>query len=157
MYIYHWLSLKTFQPTLPARGATYCRFAFCNGEVISTHAPRTGSDAHVPSRFLAYSDFNPRSPHGERRVVDTLKLQAGIFQPTLPARGATLYFAPISVISGISTHAPRTGSDAAVPIPANVVSPISTHAPRTGSDFRPNLYPRAPLYFNPRSPHGERR
>ena len=133
MYIYHWLSLKTFQPTLPARGATYCRFAFCNGEVISTHAPRTGSDAHVPSRFLAYSDFNPRSPHGERhrryalndvykyfnprsphgerRVVDTLKLQAGIFQPTLPARGATLYFAPISVISGISTHAPRTGSD----------------------------------------------
>ena len=33
---------------------------------ISTHAPRTGSDHGTPRPMRAGSDFNPRSPHGER-------------------------------------------------------------------------------------------
>ena len=59
--------------------------------LISIHAPRTGSDAfrHLPKRFS--SNFNPRSPHGERPPR-----QGGICSP--PA---------------ISIHAPRTGSDSA--------------------------------------------
>ena len=59
----------TFQPTLPARGATTFERAY--------------------SRAL--SDFNPRSPHGERRQLER-------DMRTKPA---------------ISTHAPRTGSDTA--------------------------------------------
>ena len=56
------------------------------------------------------------------------------FQPTLPARGATSH--PLTGQNravAISTHAPRTGSDAD---PSNLGYPlcISTHAPRTGSD-----------------------
>ena len=104
---------KKFQPTLPARGATIIGADFFavlahfnprspHGErragasrvraravVISTHAPRTGSDipdadyslqrvcisTHAPrtgsdafplSRFAPPCHFNPRSPHGER-------------------------------------------------------------------------------------------
>ena len=57
-------------------------------------------------------NFNPRSPHGERRrwrILDQL-------------------------YQGISTHAPRTGSD---PINRDKYEEV--------------------LHFNPRSPHGERR
>ena len=57
--------------------------------VISTHAPRTGSD--------------DRADAGERPRKR--------FQPTLPARGATVSRIASSAFSRISTHAPRTGSD----------------------------------------------
>ena len=36
---------------------------------ISTHAPRTGSDICIVFSFRQYGHFNPRSPHGERRRV----------------------------------------------------------------------------------------
>ena len=59
--------------------------------------------------------FNPRSPHGERRMRHMLADNKVLFQPTLPARGATL---PVRRFQHhrreISTHAPRTGSDARV-------------------------------------------
>ena len=56
---------------------------------ISTHAPRTGSDALDLVYCTATINFNPRSPHGER-------LLAGLDDFALRR---------------ISTHAPRTGSD----------------------------------------------
>ena len=37
------------------------------GILISIHAPRTGSDHHIRILLSADGDFNPRSPHGERR------------------------------------------------------------------------------------------
>ena len=56
---------------------------------ISTHAPRTGSDGFYVVTYKSSSDFNPRSPHGER-LRCFLCLEIGSrFQPTLPARGAT--------------------------------------------------------------------
>ena len=55
------------------------------------------------------------------------------FQPTLPARGATIQTDFCAVWMLISTHAPRTGSDGAV-LQRNLPRLISTHAPRTGSD-----------------------
>ena len=78
------------------------------------------------------------------------------FQSTLPARGATLFRALRRAHIVISIHAPRTGSDR-VDRGGVVRGEISIHAPRTGSDD-PVLSGRAPvlIYFNPRSPHGER-
>ena len=35
---------------------------------ISTHAPRTGSDANGARSWVILSYFNPRSPHGERQI-----------------------------------------------------------------------------------------
>ena len=99
-----------FQSTLPARGATGGIQHFVPAIAISIHAPRTGSDPsrqwslarpdisiHAPrtgsdGRAGAYgadaADFNPRSPHGERRRA----------QEAVP-------------VAAISIHAPRTGSD----------------------------------------------
>ena len=59
--------LSRFQSTLPARGATRARHALRRTWQVSTHAPRTGSDRPQPEYFPARNNFNPRSPHGERR------------------------------------------------------------------------------------------
>ena len=81
--------MATFQPTLPARGATTADDAPADVQQISTHAPRTGSDLGenltadsvtfqptLPARGATVTcylhgkvrcDFNPRSPHGERQ------------------------------------------------------------------------------------------
>ena len=106
--------------------------------------------------FLFQPYFNPRSPHGERRIADALGVEdlrisihaprtgsdlsgrglarlAGLFQSTLPARGATSTNYSSRQAIFISIHAPRTGSDA---VPAVRLS-VSKN-------------------FNPRSPHGER-
>ena len=149
-------------------------------ECISTHAPRTGSDRFIPMRITRGGNFNPRSPHGERRTVFVMPcVVAPTFQPTLPARGATGAALPPPSARGISTHAPRTGSDRSTAVrclhicgfqptlPARGATKpcpfcgkrkiISTHAPRTGSDgYNAIITERWTLYFNPRSPHGER-
>ena len=125
---------------------------------ISIHAPRTGSDGTRRSSCGSRSNFNPRSPHGERRACKAQLSATCQFQSTLPARGATrnagLYYRGCN----ISIHAPRTGSDAMAlccflrhnefqsTLPARGATScrlrisdgwrISIHAPRTGSDRR---------------------
>ena len=78
-------------------------------------------------------NFNPRSPHGERQNDLDLTIDYGVFQSTLPARGATTFPMAQSRVSLISIHAPRTGSDL------------------TQTDGLVRF-----SHFNPRSPHGER-
>ena len=105
-------SANIFQPTLPARGATAGEPGLCYRADISTHAPRTGSDPVLPapcSPRLFISTHAPRtgsdgSGYGELAL-------AALFQPTLPARGATRARAVTLRQVMISTHAPRTGSD----------------------------------------------
>ena len=81
------------------------------------------------------SNFNPRSPRGERRLFEgegllllNISIHApregsdlpgvtrftgiNVFQSTLPARGATLVVLLVIVVINISIHAPREGSDA---------------------------------------------
>ena len=151
-------NIPTFQPTLPARGATNCKRIPVTHGIFQPTLPARGATLQTPRcKFFCY--FNPRSPHGERQESGE-QIAAGI---------------------GISTHAPRTGSDAVAKTWKENHSRISTHAPRTGSDcgihafsslkytFQPTLPARGATFldfvssqstmhhFNPRSPHGERR
>ena len=149
------LSTDRIQPTLPARGATAAASSACHSDKISTHAPRTGSDAS--------SQPEPASSQQ--------------FQPTLPARGATRTDAHAPPCESISTHAPRTGSDPTSPAagpPRHDFNPRSPHGERPAQHpdtpaegtFQPTLPARgatgrrrtsaAAKDFNPRSPHGER-
>ena len=129
------MTQSVFQPTLPARGATarVCRRAWA--VVISTHAPRTGSDVGGSGSYFSQRHFNPRSPHGERpwAVVEVI-FRSDNFNPRSPHGERRLRRYGTSVAIGISTHAPRTGSDV--------------------SGF---LHYMHQSNFNPRSPHGERR
>mgnify|MGYP006898725552 CR=1 FL=1 len=151
---------EIFQSTLPARGATHFVFGGTGGNMISIHAPRTGSDAICRCCIYIYCHFNPRSPHGERQLkpcqrVILCKFQSTlpargatywtvwedtniVFQSTLPARGATAFPILPALFISISIHAPRTGSD---PNFSSIWSTIgiSIHAPRTGSDLWDSL------------------
>ena len=124
-----------FQSTLPARGATLCFNQQKQQLCISIHAPRTGSD-DTESKMLSsrMDNFNPRSPHGERRPAMPRLSRRRRFQSTLPARGATRRCPPAQS-------------------PASHFNPRSPHGERRRSDD-PTFTPSAD--FNPRSPHGER-
>ena len=123
-------------------------------------------------------DFNPRSPHGERRagtrrlrkrnqfqstlpargatrITKTGSGHTSSFQSTLPARGATQREGRAQQAQPISIHAPRTGSDSERLLTESWMQ-ISIHAPRTGSDSAIESAIDAAKDFNPRSPHGER-
>ena len=81
-----------FQSTLPARGATFQRplnrIQTC---LFQSTLPARGATIFTPPISTPKLNFNPRSPHGERRGM--------------------AYFA-IDALA-ISIHAPRTGSDEA--------------------------------------------
>ena len=147
--------------------------------LISTHAPRTGSDAEIlciskesarfqptlPARGATryalpsgykQGDFNPRSPHGERRRLWRKHVDTLMISTHAPRTGSDKSARRTHWRTTISTHAPRTGSDDARLL-FLVYDGISTHAPRTGSDGHyPGGVYRTSRHFNPRSPHGER-
>ena len=150
------------------------------GWEISIHAPREGSDHYrnAPSE-VTRTDFNPRSPRGERRGKGDREAQDGEFQSTLPARGATRDIARQDTVQGISIHAPREGSDCWHLSPAErskanfnprsprgerptrlalarSMSPFQSTLPARGATVHDARQPPPGLYFNPRSPRGER-
>ena len=167
---------RQFQSTLPARGATpvlykadyqprnfnprsprgerHLAALHRNADVmISIHAPREGSDKTAKP---AKPDFNPRSPRGERHGSSGSRKRSSLFQSTLPARGATVFFIACSPVNAISIHAPRVGSDHKIPRSLCRFAVISIHAPREGSDSARATPHTVPKNFNPRSPRGER-
>ena len=81
-------SLK-FQSTLPAWGETGRRFASWITAIISIHSPRMGRDAGRVNGCARCGDFNPLSPHGERRGQLPGYRPGQRFQSTLPAWGET--------------------------------------------------------------------
>ena len=81
--------MDEFQSTLPGRGATLLSQFVSLFPQISIHAPREGSDCCGNTSSPGPSNFNPRSPWGERPGGVLLRLIPTIFQSTLPVRGAT--------------------------------------------------------------------
>ena len=118
--------------------------------------PRTGSDRGGGISCACCPYFNPRSPHGERRPSGCRgKPKRRDFNPRSPHGERLLLPDAPAVADGISTHAPRTGSD--FNCSADSTSP---------SRFQPTLPARGATrgkhrhnyirHFNLRSPHGER-
>ena len=102
---------KKFQPTLPARGATLLRQWRFRWRRISTHAPRTGSDKPSATIPDDVDNFNPRSPHGERRALAQPTGRHADFNPRSPHGERQILAEMENAKEDISTHAPRTGSD----------------------------------------------
>ena len=145
---------------------------------ISIHAPRVGSDWVDPGVDILGTDFNPRSPCGERPISRALSVfgvdfnprspcgerpawygntgnSSWAFQSTLPVWGATGRDAQTAQAESISIHAPRVGSDVLLG-PGQAGVEISIHAPRVGSDNCWTILKPIISNFNPRSPCGER-
>ena len=83
--------------------------------------------------LFTLQNFNPRSPHGERRGTQKNAQPARIFQSTLPARGAT------QTVTG-----------------AGRLSKFQSTLPARGATLTPARGRLHKNHFNPRSPHGER-
>ena len=167
---------RRFQPTLPARGATRHGDGARVPRHISTHAPRTGSDRKDSNQEGLSPDFNPRSPHGERRCFQSFSWAYQHFNPRSPhgerhdgfqRLQILLHFNPRSphgerhseneIIRSNGNFNPRSPHGERRPAPYDHgAGQISTHAPRTGSDAHVHDRRGHPLHFNPRSPHGER-
>ena len=121
------------------------------------HAPCVGSDwqnTRMPWKAILFRSTLP--VWGATSRLPVITQHTSRFQSTLPVGGATFQLDAICDADiSISIHAPRVGSDqhSADHSPAKR---ISIHAPRGGSDRKPmhGFQPR--MYFNPRSPWGER-
>ncbi len=166
-----------FQSTHPSRGATRDGTGRTRPRRISIHAPLTGCDGATPNHRRKESDFNPRTPHGVRRMFSVPKIKQQPFQSTHPSRGATMYrlsgcstsiFQSTHPSRGATIRAGRTAENRTFqsthPSRGATVSlyfglpgcGISIHAPLTGCDLeRLSRFCRYP-HFNPRTPHGVR-
>ena len=82
---------------------------------------------------LGTTNFNPRSPRGERHSTKANNLTLYPFQSTLPSRGATKTRFQLDVLPEFQSTLPSRGA---------------TSEPEYSAIRR--------LYFNPRSPRGER-
>ena len=121
-----------FQSTLPLRGATFILCRMIVGSIFQSTLPLRGATGRKKEHF-SYFPFQSTLPlRGATPWTRTCSLSLK-FQSTLPLRGATLATIPDEIRRLISIHAPLTGSDqlCAQPLLQN-------------------------LYFNPRSPYGER-
>ena len=147
--------------------------------LISIHAPREGSDVIKKVGLSPTTDFNPRSPRGERpnkffKPIHLIKFQSTLpargatpmeckkvctpigFQSTLPARGATYQGVCNLRRRRISIHAPREGSDH-LPVSVRARSRIfQSTLPARGATRGSRGSLRGCKHFNPRSPRGER-
>ena len=123
-----WISIHA-----PRVGSDYHSRPEEPGRRISIHAPRVGSDYFMQMSHALDSDFNPRSPCGERHIERVRICTSHIsihaprvgsdfayrsfgsnrwkFQSTLPVWGATTSMRFRNPETGISIHAPRVGSD----------------------------------------------
>ena len=118
----------------PRAGSDPAYIATASKDTISIHAPRAGSDQTALTNWARMIHFNPRSPCGERQIPRPCQRKGDayfnprspcgerrtvfrrldypmIFQSTLPVRGATELAAAAAIITTISIHAPRAGSD----------------------------------------------
>ena len=123
-----------FQSTHPSRGATCPSNSRIACIIISIHAPLTGCDPRRNRYPQPPTNFNPRTPHGVRRlsglslgVHNCISIHAPLtgcdcscigaasdiagFQSTHPSRGATPGLNRHNIFPPISIHAPLTGCD----------------------------------------------
>ena len=125
-----------FNPRSPHGERHWERVGMGADRTISIHAPRTGSDPQRSAGIRIPANFNPRSPHGERPALLRWRRWRRGFQPTLPARGATGAFCLAFLLFGISTHAPRTGSDVRRAINHHASAQFQSTLPARGATGR---------------------
>ena len=128
---------KIFQPALPARGERRRTVTFRGKSgIFQPAAPREGSDICMKYEAWRLTNFNPRSPRGERRSPEEVVCLALRISTRAPREGSDLV-KPAGRVDHphFNPPLPREGSDAASRIFTGR-STISTRAPREGSDSK---------------------
>ena len=110
----------------------YAQSRFCS--YFNPRSPHGERRMCRPAWRMCRSYFNPRSPHGERLGRHQQSIQRVYFNPRSPHGERPTGQETKQYPHGISIHAPRTGSDTGCSGTSGRRRKISIHAPRTGSD-----------------------
>ena len=146
---------EKFLLTRLLRGATDSSIKTSFNVGISTHAPLTRRDAHVPAGFKPFlisthapltrrdesggvfqsslKDFYSRASYEARHSIWSVSYGAITFLLTRLLRGATSRSKMRHSVDRISTHAPLTRRDEIL-VSKPLINDISTHAPLTRRD-----------------------
>ena len=100
-----------FNPRSPCGERPRPSCPLLGSESISTHAPRAGSDFPQRATRRRTRRISTHAPRAGSDLPAKRVIWHGVFQPTLPVRGATHVYADLARLVPISTHAPRAGSD----------------------------------------------
>ena len=148
--------LPKFQSTLPVGGATMTFPPRLFLMVFQSTLPVGGATWYRGCLLGCRSDFNPRSPWGERPPIDKRRYPVETISIHAP-RGGSDFFPILGCCNGRDFN-PRSpwGERPRVGSLSWIKMPISIHAPRGGSDAAAGRCNPDVLYFNPRSPWGER-
>ena len=115
-----------------------------------------GERLKISKNLIVKTHFNPRSPCGERLGGRETASKIIIFQSTLPVWGATGRGDILRTFHRISIHAPRVGSDLVIRLGGRSTNNFNPRSP-CGERLAVSLISTIPcLHFNPRSPCGER-
>ena len=147
-----------FQSTLPVRGATgSSSAATVSAGVFQSTLPVRGATRQPLKYFDCTTDFNPRSPCGERPSVGGVRLRPRKISIHAPRAGSDTVTGDTTL--GVMHFNPRSpcGERRWNKVMPDEAGKISIHAPRAGSDRRGFHRESDGRYFNPRSPCGERR
>ena len=101
--------------------------------------------------------FNPRSPCGERRKLFIVLGRHIDFNPRSPCGERRELFPRPFCQAGISIHAPRVGSDTGGDNNVDFERAFQSTLPVRGATRGHAASMTLTIYFNPRSPCGERR
>ena len=150
--------LGLFQSTLPARGATvrtYFRYCAC---IFQSTLPARGATASSAIFRRSRWNFNPRSPHGERRTRRRQQLLSkGDFNPRSPHGERQRGFFRQRGDADFNPRSPH-GERPPMPNSLNCGEWIfqSTLPARGATCACCCIIGCCAAHFNPRSPHGER-
>ena len=122
---------------------------------ISTHAPRTGSDTAVLTDWETVIVFQPTLPaRGATKIMQNGNWQKR-FQPTLPARGATEYADKLARCKRFQPTLPARGATQGIYF-FRLARKFQPTLPARGATIGESSSRKSSGNFNPRSPHGER-
>ena len=146
-----------FQSTLPVWGATELANQTFQAFIFQSTLPVWGATNRTSCCIFAQKNFNPRSPCGERHVVQgTQKTELFDFNPRSPCGERHARQPGIGLIRSDFNPRSPCGERPWRGLCSTQSPTISIHAPRVGSDAFVGADGDSAFYFNPRSPCGER-
>ena len=151
------LPIVEFQSTLPVWGATSVHTAVYDSlRNFNPRSPCGERQAVYRERKIILKNFNPRSPCGERHQKYILNKSSNTFQSTLPVWGATCGLMTIGFcLRPFQSTLPVWGATLSTSHQTATLQFQST-LPVWGATAALPLAHVHALYFNPRSPCGER-
>ena len=136
-----------FQSTLPARGATTVGQYTGLTDKFQSTLPARGATPPPSPRSRPKTNFNPRSPRGERLLASKYVYLLPNISIHAPREGSDRRNSKSRWMMRISIHAPREGSDSRRRVCLRLPWQISIHAPREGSDSAARVSPSTEVRF----------